>query len=144
HPPFRVVGPAPVGVLEDLVGLVDGGHPIGRRRTRAQDVGVVFLGEPAVGGLDHLVLRLGIDLEDLVGVDRLVGHVRSFSKASVGESSAGGSGAGGGFGARSGAIGGSVGSPTGFSTIIGWARTIAIASSGDDGGRSTRGNAQRK
>ena len=31
-------------------------------------VRVVFAGKPSVGGLDHLVLRLGVDLEDLVRI----------------------------------------------------------------------------
>ena len=31
--------------------------------------GMVFAGEPSIGGLDHLVLGLGVDLQDLVGVD---------------------------------------------------------------------------
>jgi len=65
---LTIVQRAPSGVTEELPRNIDGRHP--GRPVSARHVGVVFLGKPPVRGLDHLVLRLRIDLEDLVRIHR--------------------------------------------------------------------------
>jgi hypothetical protein len=44
---------------------------------------VVFLGKTSVGGLDDLVLGLGIDLQDLVGIQGARCHRLTGAKASA-------------------------------------------------------------
>ena len=77
-----VAGPRPVdggalrGVAEQLPRLVDPDHPL-LRLGIGRDVGVVLPCQPAVGRLDHLELRLGIDLEDLVRIGHAHGRLNA-------------------------------------------------------------------
>jgi radical SAM-linked protein len=63
-----IVRGAPGRIPQELPCGVDGCHP--RDAVGARDVGVIFLREPPVRSLDHLVLGLGVDLEDLVRIHR--------------------------------------------------------------------------
>jgi hypothetical protein len=71
EPAREVVGGPPRRIAEDLPRRIDAGHPGGIGPGR--HVRVVFLGQAPVSSLDDLVLGLGIDLQDLVRVQR-IGH----------------------------------------------------------------------
>ncbi len=77
-----VVG-APAGrILEHLPGGVDRDHPLGVLGA-AGHVRVELLGEPTVGRLDDVEIRLGIDLQELVQVG-LVAHRHASRVRAVG------------------------------------------------------------
>lgn len=69
---LQVVGGTPGRIAKDLPRSVDRDHPLGGVGC-GREVRVKLLGEPAVGGLDHLWVGLGVDLEELVQV-QLIGH----------------------------------------------------------------------
>ena len=68
--PLSIEDGAREGIAEAVPRGIERGHPRGGLRTRSE-VRVVFAGQPTIGGLDDLVLRLGVDLEDLVRVRRV-------------------------------------------------------------------------
>src|SRR6266550_9286112 len=111
----QVVRPALVGFADQLPRRVDRDHALDRVDSRGP-IRVIFLGEPAIGGLDDLVLRLGIDLEDLVRI-RTDDHRAHASAAAP-----------------------SGGSASGVTTDLGCSRMKATATSGLEGGSSSRWN----
>src|SRR5690606_15158936 len=60
-----VVGLAPGGIAQRLVGLVDGLELVLGAGLLA-DIGMVFARKPAIGGLDLRVARVGLDAQDAV------------------------------------------------------------------------------
>jgi hypothetical protein len=112
----KVVRYSAVGLADEFPGGVEGDHPRNGLVARGP-IRVVFLGQPAIGSLDDLVLSLRIDLEDLVWI-RTVGHPTQASAA-----------------ARSGGPGGS---GSGIAAAGALPRMNASASSGPIGGSSTR------
>src|SRR5690606_18237990 len=75
-----VVGLAPGGIAQRLVGLVDGLELVLGAGFLA-DVGMVFAREPAVGGLDLRLSGIGLHAQDAVVILEL--HARSTTTARV-------------------------------------------------------------